>query len=78
MFFVPDFFEVMASVDKSNKVEKPSVKQAVYFKPKVETHKGKQTARVTKSYRQSDNSVIKLTKRINKDFSTSCIFEFRY
>lgn len=73
-----DFFEVMASVDKSNKVEKPSVRQAVYFNPKVETHKGKQTARVTKSYKQSDNSVIKLTRRINKDFSISDIVEFRH
>lgn len=34
---------------------------------KVETYGGKQTARVTKIYKQEDGSTIKATRKINKD-----------
>lgn len=45
---------------------------------KVETYAGKQTARVTKSYKQPDGSVIKATRKINKDGSISDKLEYRY
>ncbi|MDE6763008.1 MAG: hypothetical protein K2J73_04950 [Oscillospiraceae bacterium] len=38
---------------------------------KVETFAGKHTARVTKIYDQPDGSVIKATRKINKDGSIS-------
>ncbi len=45
---------------------------------KVETYAGKQTARVTKLFKQSDGSIIKATKKINKDGSISDKLEHRY
>lgn len=45
---------------------------------KVETFAGKQTARVTKTYNQSDGSVVKATRKINKDGSISDKLEHRY
>lgn len=45
---------------------------------KVETYAGKQTARVTKSFKQQDGSIIKATKKINKDGSVSDKLEYRY
>lgn len=45
---------------------------------KVETFAGKQTARVTKIYNQPDGSVVKATKKINKDGSISDKLERRY
>lgn len=45
---------------------------------KVETFAGKQTARVTKIYNQSDGSTIKATRKINKDGSISDKIEHRH
>ncbi len=45
---------------------------------KVETYAGKQTARVTKSFDQPDGSVIKATRKINKDGSISDKVEHRH
>lgn len=45
---------------------------------KVETYAGKQTARVTKLFKQSNGSIIKATKKINKDGSISDKLEHRY
>ena len=45
---------------------------------KVETYAGKETARLSKSYNQSDGSVIKVTRKINKDGSISDKIEHRY
>lgn len=45
---------------------------------KVETWAGKCTARVTKIFEQSDDSVIKLTRKINKDGSLTDKIERRY
>ncbi len=45
---------------------------------KVETYAGKQTACVTKLFKQSDDSIIKATKKINKDGSISDKLEHRY
>lgn len=45
---------------------------------KVETFAGKQTARITKSYNQEDGSVIKATRKINKDGSISDKIEHRH
>lgn len=45
---------------------------------KVETYAGKQTARVTKSFDQPDGSVIKATRKINKDGSISDKIEYRH
>ena len=45
---------------------------------KVETFSGKQTARVTKSYNQSNGSVLKATRKINKDGSISDKIEYRH
>lgn len=45
---------------------------------KVETYAGKQTARVTKSFDQPDGSVIKATRKINKDGSISDKIEHRH
>lgn len=45
---------------------------------KVETFAGKQTARVTKTYNQLDGSVVKATRKINKDGSISDKIERRY
>lgn len=45
---------------------------------KVETYSGKQTARVTKIFKQADGSTIKATKKINKDLSVSEKIEYRH
>ena len=45
---------------------------------KVETYAGKHTARVTKSFDQPDGSVIKATRKINKDGSISDKIEHRH
>jgi len=45
---------------------------------KIETFAGKQTARVTKTYNQSDGSVVKATRKINKDGSISDKIEHRH
>ncbi len=45
---------------------------------KVDTYAGKQTARITKSYKQEDGSVIKATRKINKDGSISDKIEYRH
>ncbi len=45
---------------------------------KVETFAGKQTVRVTRTYNQSDGSVVKATRKINKDGSISDKIEHRY
>ena len=45
---------------------------------KVETYAGKQTARVTNTYKQSDGSDVKVTRRINKDLTISDIIEYRH
>ncbi|MCX4307215.1 MAG: hypothetical protein OSJ69_15575 [Acetatifactor sp.] len=45
---------------------------------KVETYGGKQTARVTKIYKQKDGSVVKATRKINKDGSISDKIEHRH
>lgn len=45
---------------------------------KVETFAGKETARVTKIYNQSDGSVVKVTRKINKDGSISDKIEYRH
>ncbi len=59
-------------------------KDAIYFNNnrtlphKVETWSGKETARVTQIFKQKDDSVVKATRRINKDLSISDIVEHRY
>ena len=45
---------------------------------KVETWAGKYTARITKIFEQPDDSVIKLTRKINKDGSLTDKMERRY
>lgn len=45
---------------------------------KVVTFGGKQTARVTKTYKQSDGSVVIATRKINKDGSISDKIEHRH
>lgn len=45
---------------------------------KVETYAGKQTARVTKIFDKPDGSVIKATRKINKDGSISDKIEHRH
>lgn len=45
---------------------------------KIETYGGKSTARVTKTYTQPDGSVVKLTRKINKDNSISDKIEHRH
>lgn len=45
---------------------------------KVETYGGKQTARVTKIFKQADGSTIKATKKINKDGTVSDKIEHRH
>lgn len=45
---------------------------------KVETWAGKYTARVTKIFEQPDDSVIKLTRKINKDGSLTDKMERRH
>lgn len=45
---------------------------------KVETFAGKYTARVTKTYSQPDGTVVKATKKINKDGSVSDKLEYRH
>lgn len=45
---------------------------------KVETFAGKETARITKSYKQKDGSIVKITKKINKDGTISDKIEHRY
>ena len=44
----------------------------------VETYGGKQTARVTKIFKQSDGSTVKATKKINKDGSITDKIEHRH
>lgn len=45
---------------------------------KVETYAGKETARVSKSYNQPDGSIVKVTRKINKDGSISDKIEHRH
>ena len=45
---------------------------------KTETFAGKTTARVTKTFNQPDGSVIRATRKINKDGSISDKIEHRY
>ncbi len=45
---------------------------------KMKTFAGKTTARVTGTFLQSDGSLYKITRRINKDFSISDIIEHRH
>lgn len=45
---------------------------------KVETYGGKHTARVTKTYNQIDGSIIKATRKINKDGSISDKIEHKH
>ena len=45
---------------------------------KTETFAGKTTARVTKKFLQSDGSILKVTKKINKDMTVSDILEHRH
>lgn len=45
---------------------------------KVETYGGKETVRVTKTYNQDDGSVIKATRKINKDNTISDKIEHRH
>lgn len=45
---------------------------------KTETYAGKHTARVTKSYTQPDGSILKATRKINKDGSITDKYEFRH
>ena len=45
---------------------------------KTETWAGKQTARVTKTFKQPDGSEIKATRKINKDGSISDKIEHRH
>ena len=42
------------------------------------THAGKHTARVTKVYKLAINSIVKVTRRVNKDGSISDIIEHRH
>lgn len=45
---------------------------------KVETYGGKQTARVTKIFKQSGGSTVKATRKINKDGSITDKIEHRH
>lgn len=45
---------------------------------KIETHAGKYTARVTKTYNNDDGSQYKVTKRLNKDLSVTDKVEYRH
>lgn len=45
---------------------------------KVETFKGKHTARVTQSFKQQSGSVVKVTRKINKDLTISDKIEYRH
>lgn len=45
---------------------------------KTETYAGKHTARVTKTFLQGDGSVIRATRKINKDGSISDKIEHRH
>ena len=45
---------------------------------KVETYGGKETARVTKIFKQPDGSTYKATKKINKDGSVTDKIEHRH
>lgn len=45
---------------------------------KVETYGGKETARVTKTFSQSDGSKVKATRKINKDGSISDKIEWKH
>ena len=45
---------------------------------KTETWSGKHTARVTKSYNQPDGSILKVTRKINKDGTMSDKIERRH
>lgn len=45
---------------------------------KTETYGGKHTARVTKVFKQSDGSIIKATRKINKDGSISDKIEHKH
>ncbi|MCR5540115.1 MAG: hypothetical protein K6F71_04705 [Ruminococcus sp.] len=45
---------------------------------KIETWAGKETARVTKIFNQDDGSVVKATRKINKDGSISDKIEHRH
>ena len=45
---------------------------------KIETFAGKYTARVTHTYNQPDGSVVKKTRKINKDGSISDKLEYRH
>ena len=45
---------------------------------KTETFAGKCTARVSKIFKQSDGSIVKLTRKINKDGSITDKIEHRH
>ena len=45
---------------------------------KIETWAGKETARVTKTYNQEDGSVVRATRKINKDGTISDKIERRH
>ena len=45
---------------------------------KTETFAGKWTARVSKIFKQSDGSIVKLTRKINKDGSITDKIEHRH
>ncbi len=45
---------------------------------KTETYAGKETARVTKIFEQEDGSILKATRKINKDGSISDKMEHRH
>ena len=45
---------------------------------KIDTWAGKQTARVTKIYNQPDGSILKATRKINKDGSITDRLEHRH
>lgn len=67
------------STKKDNALSIPTPKTITTGKPdKVETYGGKDTARVTKSYNQSDSSTYKVTRKINKDNSISDKIEHRH
>ncbi len=45
---------------------------------KIETWAGKHTARVTKTFEQPDGSIVRATRKINKDGSISDKIEHRH
>ena len=45
---------------------------------KTETFAGKTTARVTKKFPQPDGSILKVTRKINKNMTVSDILEYRH